>query len=58
MTRTRRTWISMIAVVAVIGLGAMIAAAPLQKPSPAETLMGAALHQEEVEGNYEEAIAT
>ena len=57
MRRTRRTSMSMIAIL-VIGLGAMIAAAPLQKPSSAETLMGAGLHQEEVEGNYEEAIAT
>jgi Tol biopolymer transport system component len=45
----------------VLGVGIVITAAPQQKPSSpatAETLMGAALHQEEVEGNLEAAIAT
>lgn len=61
MTRARIGWISTAAVMLVLGVGIVIAAAPPQKPSSpatADTLMGAALHQEEVEGNLEAAIAT
>lgn len=46
--------------IVVVAAGIAIAAAPQLKPAPpatVETLMGAALHQEEIEGNLEAAIA-
>jgi Tol biopolymer transport system component len=46
----------------VIALGLLIALSPAdqtrQKPQSAEALLGAALHQEEIEGNLEAAIGT
>jgi len=61
MTRARLSWISMSAAALAVGVGGMIATAQQQKASSSEApeaLMGAALHQEEVEGNLEAAIAT
>jgi Tol biopolymer transport system component len=61
MTRARIRWISPAIVMLFFGVGIVITASPQHKPSSsaaAETLMGAALHQEEVEGNLEAAIAT
>ena len=47
-----------IGVAMTMALGAAMNAAQQQRPSPAETLLGTALHQEEVEGNLEAAIVT
>ncbi len=59
MTRAR-PWLSLaLAVALAVGVANMLAGgAQQQKPASAEALMGAALHQEEVEGNLEAAIAT
>ncbi|MGQ0735806.1 MAG: hypothetical protein ACT4QD_19395 [Acidobacteriota bacterium] len=50
--------VRMLAVTVVFGAGALIATAQQQKASSVDALMGAALHQEQVEGNLEAAIAT
>jgi Tol biopolymer transport system component len=55
----RRRFASQLAAVAVAAaMGGLVFAAPQEKSSNADRLMGEALHQEEVAANFEAAIAT
>jgi Tol biopolymer transport system component len=54
----KSTYLAMIALVMIIALLSLAARAQKSQSQSAEVLLGAALHQEEVEGNFEAAIET